>query len=141
MSNPNPEEKNQTVPFYPDHIRIEFYVVLGILALVLVAGFLGMLHPVGLQEPADSLNTPAHVKPEWYFLGLYQLLKYVPPSIIGIDGPMFAIVTIVLVVLVMLIWPFLDNKQNSKRAIRLRWIFSIIGIVAMVILTIWGEVS
>ena len=36
MSIPNPEEKNETVPFYPDHVRIEFYVVLGILALVLV---------------------------------------------------------------------------------------------------------
>ena len=141
MTTIDPEEKKETVPFYPDHIRIEFYVVIGILVLVLVAGVLGMLSPVGLEAPADPLNTPLHVKPEWYFLGLYQVLKLVPPTILGINGSMFAVVVILLAVVALILWPFLDTKQDSKKAMRLRWIFCIAAILIMVALTIWGEVS
>ena len=74
------EHKSEdTIPFYPDHIKTEFYVVLGILAIVLIIGLIGMVNPVGTGEPADPLDTPLHVKPEWYFLALYQILKKIPP--------------------------------------------------------------
>ena len=66
-------EQNKTedsIPFFPDHVLTEFRVVLGILALVVLIGLAGMLKPVGIGDPADPLNTPTHVKPEWYFLGL-----------------------------------------------------------------------
>ena len=141
MTTPNDENKNDTVPFYPHHVRIEFYVVIGILVLALVVGVLGMLYPVGLQAPADPLNTPLHVKPEWYFLGLYQVLKLVPPTILGINGPMFAVVVILLAVVALILWPFLDQKQDSRKAMRLRWIFTIAALLILVALTIWGEVS
>jgi quinol-cytochrome oxidoreductase complex cytochrome b subunit len=116
-------------------------VVIGILVLVIVVGALGMLFPVGLQPPADPLNTPEHVKPEWYFLALYQLLKYVPPSILGIEGPMLAVVMMVLAVLVVTIWPFLDRKEDSKKAMRIRAIVTVIGLILAVVLTVIGEVS
>ena len=89
----NPEDQEDSVPFYPDHVRTEFYVVLGILVVVIITGILGMLFPLGLQAPADPLDTPLHVKPEWYFLALYQILKYVPPSILAIEGPVFGVVS------------------------------------------------
>src|SRR3990172_11217938 len=110
----NPQEEKDSVPFYPDHIRTEFYVVIGILVVVVIIGVLGMLFPVGLQAPADPLNTPLHVKPEWYFLALYQLLKYVPPTILGINGPMFAVMAIVLALLAVTFLPFIDKKADSK---------------------------
>jgi cytochrome b6-f complex subunit 4 len=94
-----------------------------------------------LGAPADPLNTPLHVKPEWYFLGLYQLLKYVPPTVLGINGPMFAVVGILLAVLVVTIWPFLDKKADSKKAVRVRAIGVAIFAVLVIIMTIWGEVS
>jgi quinol-cytochrome oxidoreductase complex cytochrome b subunit len=87
------------------------------------------------------LDTPLHVKPEWYFLALYQLLKFVPPSIIGIEGPMFAVVMMVLAVLLVIIWPFLDRKEDSKKAMRVRAILTVVGVILAIALTIWGEVS
>jgi ubiquinol-cytochrome c reductase cytochrome b subunit len=141
MSTTDTEQEKDSVPFYPDHIRTEFYVVIGILVLVVIFGFLGMLFPVGLQAPADPLNTPLHVKPEWYFLALYQILKYVPPSILGIDGPMFAVVTILLAVLAVVFWPFLDRKEDSRKAVRVRFILTVIGVIVAILMTIWGEVS
>jgi cytochrome b6-f complex subunit 4 len=141
MATTNPEQEKDSVPFFPNHFMTEFYVVIGIVVLGIIIGALGMLFPVGLQAPADPLNTPLHVKPEWYFLALYQLLKYVPPQILGIDGPMFAVVGIILALLVFTIWPFLDKKADSKKAMRVRAIGVTAFVVLAIALTIWGEVS
>lgn len=141
MATTNPETEKDSVPFFPNHFMTEFYVVIGIVVLALAIGAVGMLFPVGLGAPADPLNTPLHVKPEWYFLGLYQLLKYVPPIILGINGPIFAVVGILLAVLVVTIWPFLDKKADSKKAMRVRAIGVAVFAVLAIVLTIWGEVS
>jgi cytochrome b6-f complex subunit 4 len=141
MATTHPETEKEGVPFFPNHFMTEFYVVLGIVILAIIIGILGILFPVGLQAPADPLNTPLHVKPEWYFLGLYQLLKYVPPTVLGINGPMFAVVGIVLALLVVTIWPFLDKKADSKKAMRVRAIGVAVFAVLVVVMTIWGEVS
>ena len=140
MTTPNTEEKD-SVPFYPDHVTTEFFVALGILILFAVIGILGMLYPVGLQDPADPLNTPLHVKPEWYFLALYQLLKYIPPSVLGIDGTIIGVMLPVVLILILALWPFFDKKEDSKKATRIRaWVVGI-GVVILIAMTIWGEVG
>jgi len=116
-------------------------VVIGIVVLAFIIGVLGMMFPVGLQDPADPLNTPLHVKPEWYFLALYQLLKYVPPTVIGIEGPVLGVVVILLAVLALVFWPFLDRKSDSKKATWIRLGLSLFILVLFIALTIWGEVS
>jgi cytochrome b6-f complex subunit 4 len=141
MATTHPEQEKDSVPFFPNHFMTEFYVVVGIVVLAIVIGALGMLSPVGLQPPADPLDTPLHVKPEWYFLALYQMLKYVPSTVLGIEGPMFAVTMMVLAVIVVAIWPFLDRKEDSKKAMRTRAIITAVGVVLAIALTIWGEVS
>jgi ubiquinol-cytochrome c reductase cytochrome b subunit len=141
MATTHPEQEQDSVPFFPNHFMTEFYVVVGIVVLAIVVGALGMLSPVGLQPPADPLNTPLHVKPEWYFLALYQMLKYVPSTVLGIEGPMFAVTMMVLAVIVVAIWPFLDRKEDSKKAMRTRAIITAVGVILAIALTIWGEVS
>lgn len=127
-------DKENSIPFYPDHVRTEFKVVLGVMAVVLIFGLLGLLSPLGLGDPADPLNTPLHVKPEWYFLALYQLLKFIPKTA-GAVAP-------VILVLLIAIWPFLDRKvETDTRRQRIRFIAVAIGLVVMIALTIWGEVS
>lgn len=131
------QEKNKTkdtVPFYPDHVTTEFKVAVGIIAIALLFGIIGLFKPVGLQPPADPMNTPEHVKPEWYFLALYQLLKFVPKDV-GVAIPILAVILIT-------IWPFLDRKPDrDKKAIRYRFIAVAIMIIVLIALTIWGEVS
>lgn len=141
MSEPEhlPEE---TVPFYPDHVRTEFFVVLGILVIVLIIGIVGLINPVGTGEPADPLNTPLHVKPEWYFLALYQILKKIPPMFLGIEGKIVGVVIPIVLVALILIWPFLDTKPDRSRKIYwIRLIFALVAVVILIALTIWGEVS
>jgi quinol-cytochrome oxidoreductase complex cytochrome b subunit len=141
MATTHPETEKDSLPFFPDHFMTELYVVIGIIVMAVLIGALGMLSPVGLQDPADPLDTPLHVKPEWYFLALYQLLKYVPPTVLGINGPMFAVVSIILALLVVTFLPFIDKKTDNKKAVRIRAIGVAVFVALAIALTIWGEVS
>jgi cytochrome b6-f complex subunit 4 len=134
--------QKDTIPFYPDHVRTEFFVVVGILVIVLIIGIVGMINPVGTGEPADPLNTPLHVKPEWYFLALYQILKKIPPMVLGIEGKIIGVVIPIILVGLIFIWPFLDNKPDkTKRIYWIRLAFAIFAVLTIIALTIWGEVS
>jgi len=124
----------ESIPFYPDHVRTEFKVVIGVMILVTIVATIGLFSPLGLEEPADPMVTPAHVKPEWYFLALYQLLKYIPKTI-GALVPMVLLGAVIL-------WPFFDRKpETSKKVQRVRLIYISIGMVILIGLTIWGQVS
>jgi quinol-cytochrome oxidoreductase complex cytochrome b subunit len=126
-----PDKK--TIPFFPDHIATEAKVTLGILGLAIVVGVVGTLWPVGLEAPADPMTTPAHAKPEWYFLFLYEMLKYIPKTA-GVLIPIGALI-------MMTIWPFLDRKEDTQRAVRTRAIFSAIALIVVIGLTILGMSS
>ncbi|MDP3184709.1 MAG: hypothetical protein Q8M58_05500, partial [Anaerolineales bacterium] len=141
MVAPNPETEKDAIPFFPDHFMTEFYVIIGIIVLAVIVGILGIMNPIGLQEPADPLDTPLHVKPEWYFLALYQILKYIPPKILGIDGTIFGVTSILLALLVVMVWPFLDKKADNKKAMWIRLAVTIVGLIIVIALTIWGELS
>ena len=136
------QTEKDTIPFYPDHVKTEFYVVLGILGLAVIVGVLGLMFPVGLQAPANPLDTPLHVKPEWYFLALYQILKWIPPQVLGIDGTIFGVVSIMLALVAAALLPFLDPKEETtKKPMWIRMAITIIGVILAIALTIWGEVS
>ena len=93
----------------------------GLLLLVVLA-------PAELGEKADPLATPAGIKPEWYFLPTYQLLKYFPQLLglfVAFLPPLFV-----------LIWPFLDRtpeRRFSKRPVSVA-----IGISAIVLAIAFG---
>jgi len=128
----NQNEKG--VPFYPDHLALEAKVALGFGILVIIIGIIGHFFPVGLGAPADPMDTPAHIKPEWYFLALYQLLRYIPETV-GATLP-------VVLVLILLVWPFLDKKPDTtKKTTSIRFWLSIVGVIILIAMTIWGEVS
>jgi len=128
------KQEENSVPFYPDHITQEAKVALGFGILVVLTGVLGLFFPVGLGAPADPMNTPIHVKPEWYFLFLYQLLQFIPKTI-GATSPVIAIILLA-------IWPFLDPKPDStKKPFWIRIWISAILLITIIALTIWGEVS
>jgi len=100
------EEKENGVPFYPDiifkDVVVSFFVFLIIIGLAYVVGA-----PLeGRANPADTSYTP---RPEWYFLFLFQLLKYFPGKLEVVG----AVVIPTLVLLVLFLLPLLD--RNPKR--------------------------
>jgi ubiquinol-cytochrome c reductase cytochrome b subunit len=142
MTAPNPEPEKDSIPFYPDHVKTEFYVMMGIIILAVIIGLLGLMFPVGLEAPADPLNTPLHVKPEWYFLFLYQVLKVIPPNVLGIQGTAFGVVSVLIVLIGATLLPFFDRKEEkSRNAVWIRLAIAILGLLVVIALTIWGEVG
>jgi len=126
-----PPVKEPLKPFYPHYILDEVIAWAAILAVIVV---LASVLPAGLEEKADPLVTPQHVKPEWYFLAVYQLLKIVPRTI-GVLGPAAAIGVLLLI-------PILDrNREIAPRRRPIALGLALVVLVAMVVLTIWGELS
>jgi quinol-cytochrome oxidoreductase complex cytochrome b subunit len=133
MTEKNASPEKDSVPFYPDHVRTEVKVVIGLLAVVVIVGVLGLLMPVGLEDPADPMNTPPHVKAHWYFLFLQQMLKYVPKDI-GVVIPVVALAALA-------IWPFFDRRADTLRARKVRIVGSATAMVAIGILTVLGAMG
>ena len=61
--------------FFP-HEVVKFAIIICLVVAALT--FLATMVPMPVGEPADPLRTPAGIEPEWYFLAVYQILKYVP---------------------------------------------------------------
>lgn len=128
------EAQDDPIPFWPDHALNEIYVALGLVLVLVIIGVLGQMNPVGLEEPADALNTPDHAKPEWYFLFLYQFLKYVPKT--------FGVVTPIVGLLLLVFVPFLDRrKEDSLEGRRNRIIGVAVFLIIAGILTYLGATS
>src|SRR3990172_3650268 len=105
------QAKQKGPSFFPDVVAKDAVVALLLfLALSALAYFLGA--PLEARaNPADTTYTP---RPEWYFLFLFQLLKYFPGSLefLGV------VVLPTLAILGLFLLPFLD--RNSKRHYRHR---------------------
>ena len=96
--------------------------------------------------PADSLKTPAHIAPVWYFTPYYSILRAVPP-IFNSQFPGVAAMGLSVVVFAFL--PWLDNgKVKSIRyrgTLYKKWLaaflvsFFILGYLGTVPSTIWGQ--
>lgn len=61
--------------FFP-HEVVKFGIIIAVIVAALT--FAASMVPMPVGDPADPLKTPAGIEPEWYFLAVYQLLKYVP---------------------------------------------------------------
>jgi quinol-cytochrome oxidoreductase complex cytochrome b subunit len=133
-----PEE--DTIPFFPNYVILE--VIVG---FILLAGLIVLvsLLPAGLEEKADPFSTPQHIKPEWYFLWIYQFIKL--PSFVlgpgvaaGLAGILIPAIGIVLLILL----PFLDRKPE-RRPLKRRVAMAVTALIVAIFvgLSIWGWYS
>jgi len=117
--------------FWPDSIYKDLLISLAIfIILVLLASFLGVP-----TEPKANPNDTAYIpRPEWYFLFLFQMLKYFPGKLEWVGTAVIPGIAI----LVLLLLPFLDRNQKrhySKRKIALAVMgVVVVGIVGLTII-------
>jgi cytochrome b6 len=88
--------------------------------------FLATMLPVSLSEKADPLaSAPLGIKPEWYFLPLYQTLRIFPSTVFSLNGEMLVNLLVVFGATFWLLVPILDRKANREENNPL---FTLIGI-------------
>ncbi len=129
------EEKAKGVKFYPDIIYKDLLVSFAIfLLLVGLAIFVGVAN----EPPADPSDSAYIPRPEWYFLFLFEMLKYFPGQIEWIG----TVILPTIAILALFLLPFYDRspfRHWSKRKFAVT-VMSLI-VVGMVALTIMAMVT
>ena len=122
--------------FYPSFLFKEIVVMMCV--FILVAIILAIVFPVGLGDPADPTDNLFIPKPEWYFMSLYELLKYFP-------GKLEIIATAIIPsggIIALILLPFIDKnpeKRPAKRPVAMAMGF--LALVALIVLTVIGVKS
>ena len=93
--------------FYPRQVLMDMALAL---LLMVGLGFLSYFHPAGLGPIANPADTQFLPRPEWYYLPMFEWLKYW-------EGPkvVFAVVVIPgLLATLFFLMPFLDRKLERR---------------------------
>lgn len=107
-------QKGRPTKFYPNQLFKDAVVVLFGMGIVF---YLAVAFPPGLEAIADPTGTDFSPRPEWYFLGLYELLKIMPAG-------WEVVATVIVPGLVsvgMMLLPWLDRSPSRHPAAR-QWI-------------------
>ncbi|HEX9680060.1 MAG TPA: c-type cytochrome, partial [Anaerolineales bacterium] len=125
------EQKAHGVPFFPDILFKDALISLGVFLILIALAFL-----VGapLEDRADPVDTSYTPRPEWYFLFLFQMLKYFPGQleVIGV------VVLPTLGAILLLALPFLDRSARRHPLAR-PWVsagaaVAVVGVVGLTVL-------
>ncbi len=125
-------EKVPTMRFVPDFLlrdMVGWYVALGLLAI------LAAMFPWDLGQKADPFGSaPEGIKPEWYFLFMFQTLKKLPPQFFGIkwlEGEMLGVLFFGFCGAVVLVVPFLDVGRRTRRMLNVLVVLAVAFFVVM----------
>ena len=126
MSQPLGQTKVKGIPFIPNFVLRESIV------WVIVMGFLVVLSvyvPWEVGEKADPLApAPAGIRPEWFFTFLSQSLKYIPATVMGMEGEVLGVYVISLGGLIFFLVPFWDRWSDQGKR---HWLVTAFGVLAI----------
>jgi ubiquinol-cytochrome c reductase cytochrome b/c1 subunit len=123
-----------TVPFHPYYTAKDS---VGICVFLLIYAIFVFFLPNLLADPnnfipADPLQTPADIVPEWYFLPYYAILRSIPNKLAGVCM-MFGSI------LILFVLPWLDtSKVRSARFRPLYRPFIFVWVAAVILLGVCG---
>jgi cytochrome b6 len=130
----NLEKKDTTwrsMPFFPN------FLLRDLLGWVLAFGALAAiaaLFPWELGVKADPFApAPMGIKPEWYFVFMFQTLKFIPAKVLFIEGEILGVLVFAVIGVLFVLVPFLDRKSMLGQSSKL---FAILGIVALAYIVI-----
>ena len=126
----------KTMPFFPNFLLRDLLLWLIVLNLLAI---LAVFFPWELGRKADAFaSAPAGIKPEWYFLFMFQTLKYIPGKIFVFDGEVLGIMIFGLGGLLWLLVPFWDRKSAGGKRNRFINYIGLFILLFIIILTIIG---
>nr|YP_010373333.1 cytochrome b [Periophthalmus barbarus]AGR92710.1 cytochrome b [Periophthalmus barbarus]UPI52601.1 cytochrome b [Periophthalmus barbarus] len=131
----NPAGLNSDADKIPFHPYFSYKDLLGFAIMLLALTSLALFSPNYLGDPdnftpANPLVTPPHIKPEWYFLFAYAILRSIPNKLGGVLALLASILVLMLV-------PFLHTSK--QRGLTFRPLSQLIfwTLVADVIILTW----
>jgi cytochrome b6 len=120
------QEPERSMPFFPNFLLRDIMGWYGALGTL---GALAAIFPWELGVKANPFGSaPAGIRPEWYFLFMFQTLKYLPSKVFFIDGELLGLMLFGFAGAIWLIVPFVDHKAGFGRVTRF---FTGLGIFAL----------
>nr|AIG53275.1 cytochrome b [Ctenotus sp. DLR-2014a] len=112
----NPTGLSSNTDKIPFHPYFSYKDLLGATLLLMVLLLLALFSPNLLGDPenftpANPLVTPPHIKPEWYFLFAYAILRSIPNKLGGVLALLFSI-------LILMFVPALHTSKQRGNAFR-----------------------
>ena len=124
------QASDEEIPFFPNHLLSEIALAFAILGLIVI---FSSLFPVKLAEKYDPLHPAEILEPEWYFMGVYQLLKTQ-----GIE-PFHAVILLSILGILVILVPFIDRgtrRAPKDRPLMIAAVFVVI--LQFILLTAYG---
>lgn len=131
-----PESQKRHIPFFPNFLMRDLLLWL---IIINILSILAVFFPWELGKKANELApAPAGIKPEWYFLFMFQTLKFIPAKVFVIDGEVLGVLFFTVAGLFWFLVPFWDRKTPSGE--RRYWLnyFGLIVIIYIIVLSIIG---
>nr|YP_010938100.1 cytochrome b [Orlitia borneensis]WLD03643.1 cytochrome b [Orlitia borneensis] len=112
----NPTGLNSNTDKIPFHPYFSYKDLLGVTLTLTLLLSLTLFSPNLLGDPdnftpANPMSTPSHIKPEWYFLFAYAILRSVPNKLGGVLAMLFSI-------LMLLAMPTLHTSKQRTALFR-----------------------
>jgi cytochrome b6 len=134
-----PEEKKKWMPFFPNFLLRDLLLWLIVLGILL---FLSVYYPWDLGFKADPFaSAPAGIKPEWYFMFMFQTLKYIPAHMFFIEGEIVGVLLFGIAGIAWMLVPFFEIKAKREKRLNLMTIIGLVSILYIIIMTIIGYLS
>jgi cytochrome b6 len=116
----------RSMPFFPNFLLRD---IMGWYAALGVLGALAAVFPWELGTKADPFAAaPAGIRPEWYFLFMFQTLKLLPAKVFFLEGEFAGLLGFSLAAAVWVAVPFLDYRAGFGRVTRF---FTGLGVFAL----------
>nr|QAY29006.1 cytochrome b [Barbus plebejus ssp. p FP-2019] len=131
----NPIGLNSDADKVSFHPYFSYKSLLGSVIMMLALTLLALFSPALLGDPenftpANPLVTPPHIKPEWYFLFAYAILRSIPNKLGGVLALLFSI-------LVLMVVPLLHTSKQRGLTFRPITQFLFWTLVADMIILTW----
>nr|YP_009509669.1 cytochrome b [Myleus cf. schomburgkii XL-2018]AXF36076.1 cytochrome b [Myleus cf. schomburgkii XL-2018] len=131
----NPTGLNSDADKISFHPYFSYKDLLGFAILLIALTSLALFSPNLLGDPenftpANPLVTPPHIKPEWYFLFAYAILRSIPNKLGGVLALLFSILILMLV-------PLLHTSKQQGLTFRPLAQFLFWTLVADVMILTW----
>ncbi len=125
----------KTMRFVPNFLLRD---LIGWVLAVGALAALAALFPWGLGEKADPFApAPAGIKPEWYFLFMFQTLRLLPAKVGIIEGEVLGVTLFLAGGIFWVLVPFLDKPGSPERS----RVFTAIGIFLVLYIAIMTVVG
>ncbi|MEJ2722720.1 MAG: cytochrome b N-terminal domain-containing protein [bacterium] len=131
-----PAEKKRLMAFFPNFLLRDLLLWLIVLNLLLA---LAVFFPWELGEKADLFApAPAGIRPEWYFMFMFQSLKLLPAHVVFMEGEVLGILFFGLAAVIWMFVPFWDVRKRIGSKWDMMTGFGVIVILFIAVMTVLG---